>query len=263
MNEPMRTTSTLRYFIAVSVHLLAMQYSQAQSPDSLFLRRTFAYGNGQSMPYRLFVPARYDSSKEYPLVLWLHGSQGRGTDNIRNITGGNQLGAHVWTTDSNQSIHPCFVLAPQCPDTTLWVSNDGRETPPDQLDAVVGLLTGLKKSYSIDSNRIYVAGQSLGGIAVWEIISRYPELFAAALPLCGIGNTLRAPSLTHIGIWAFHGAADSTIPVERTREMVDAIKHAGGHPKYTEYDGTGHAVWNRAFREMDLLPWVFSQRRGK
>ena len=215
------------------------------------------------MPYRLFVPAQYDRSKNYPLVLWLHGSQGRGRDNVRNITGGNYLGAHIWTTDSNQWVHPCFVVAPQCPETTLWVSNDGRDTPPDQIDAVVDLLANLRTSLSIDSNRIYVAGQSLGGIAVWEIVSRYPDIFAAALPLCGIGNTRKAPELARLSIWAFHGAADSTIPVERTREMVEAIRHAGGHPLYTEYDGIGHAVWNRAFRERDLLKWVFAQRRTK
>ena len=243
--------------------LVAVQFCLAQPSDSLFRARIFHYDSEQSLPYRLFIPQRYDSSMSYPLVLWLHGSAGRGIDNMKNITGGNYLGAHAWTEDSIQLKHPCFVVAPQCPETTLWVSNDGRDTPPDQLDFVVALIANLRQSYQIDSNRIYVAGQSMGGIAVWEIISRYPNLFAAAMPICGIGNTLRAPTLTHIPIWAFHGAGDSSIPVERTREMINAIKQAGGHPKYSEYDGIGHEVWNRAFRERELLPWIFAQKRNR
>ncbi|MBI1804847.1 MAG: prolyl oligopeptidase family serine peptidase [Ignavibacteriae bacterium] len=253
---------TLRFLvIAMTALLISRSSSFAQRHDSIFQTRTFFYGNKQSMPYGLFVPRKYDARKKYPLVVWLHGAVGRGYDNRKNISDGNEPGSHVWTRDPNQEKYPCFVVAPQCPDTSYWVSNDGIDNPPDQLDAVVALLKELRRRYSIDTNRMYVAGQSMGGVATWEIVSRYPSMFAAALPLCGIGNLRNAPKLTRLAIWAFHGDADDVIPVVRTREMVDSIRRAGGYPKFTEYKGVGHDVWNSVFKEPDLVAWVFAQRR--
>ncbi len=256
-------TQKIVHGVAIPILIIISNLTFAQRPDSLFQSKSFSSVAGQSLPYRLFVPTGYDRSKSYPLVLWLHGSNGRGTDNSKNISGGNKLGSHIWTYEANQKKNPCFVLAPQCPDTALWVSNDGIDTPPDELDAVVALLTELRHTYAIDTNRIYVAGQSMGGVAVWEIIARYPTMFAAALPLCGIGNTDKAAAMVHIPVWAFHGTADSTVPVAHSRAMIDAIKHAGGNPRYTEYKNVGHDVWKVAFKERDLLPWVFTQHRGK
>ena len=249
---------TIRFIVA-----LASSSSLAQQDGSLFESHTFTYDNGRSMPYRLFVPRGYTASKKYPLILWLHGSAGRGNDNVRNISGGNKLGAQIWTLTSNQSKHPCFVVVPQCPDTAYWVSNDGIDKPPDQLDVAVNLLKELQGKFSLDTDRIYVAGQSMGGVATWEVISRYEKVFAAALPLCGIGNVRNAPKLTRIAIWAFHGDADEIVPVAQTREMVGAIRRAGGRPKYTEYKGVGHDVWNSAFKERDLVAWLFRQARNK
>jgi predicted peptidase len=243
--------------------LLCSHLSFAQSGDTVLLSKTYRYGGTRTMPYRLFVPGGYAATKRYPLVLWLHGARGRGSDNIRNISGQNRLGSHIWTLPANQKNYPCFVVAPQCPDTTLWVSNDGIDTPPDELDAVVGLLRELEGAYSIDTDRVYVAGQSMGGVAVWEIVARYPALFAAALPLCAIGNTDNAKKLAGTPVWAFHGAADDVVPVAHAREIVGAVKLAGGHPKYTEYPGVGHDVWNVAFKERTLLSWLFSQRRTR
>ena len=240
-----------------------VQLSVAQTPDSLFRPGTFSFGSNQSVLYRLFVPKAYDRTKQYPLVLWLHGANGRGSDNVKNISGANTIGSHFWTKDANQRQYPCFVVAPQCPDTTLWVSNDGIDSPPDELDAVVGMIENLCRTYSIDTTRIYVAGQSMGGVAVWEVIARYPEKFAAALPLCGIGNTDNAKLLINTPVWAFHGTKDDVVPVAHAQAMIGAIKFAGGTPKYSEYKGVGHDVWNVAFKERELLKWVFSQRRGK
>ncbi|HUL43970.1 MAG TPA: PHB depolymerase family esterase [Bacteroidota bacterium] len=247
------------WFILSGVFLI--QISLSQENDARFLSRTFTSSDGRVLPYRLFVPPSSQSGKTYPLILWLHGAAGRGTDNMSNISGANELGSHFWISPANQKSHPCFVLAPQCPDTSLWVANDGRENPPDELDLVAGLLTELEKTYSIDTNRVYVVGQSMGGIGTWEILERYPDKFAAGIPLCGLGDTRKASLLTQVPIWAFHGAADSVVDVSRAREMIGAIRKAGGHPKYTEYKDVGHDVWTFAFGEPSLITWVFSQHR--
>ncbi len=218
--------------------------------------------DGKTIPYRLFVPANYDKTKKYPLVLWLHGSAGRGDDNEKQITGGNTPGATIWTKPENQAKNPAFVVAPQCPVGEYWTSTNAELRPSGQMEMVVELLKDLQKQYSVDADRLYVTGQSMGGYGTWSIIAEYPEMFAAAIPLCGGGNVSKAKNLTKIPIWAFHGDADETVSVEKSRNMIEAIKKAGGNPKYTEYKGIGHAVWVPAFAETELVTWTFSQKRN-
>ncbi len=103
----------------------------------------------------------------------------------------------------------------------------------------------------------------MGGHGVWDVISRQPDLFAAAVPICSAGDTRKAPLLIHLPIWCFHGDADPLVPVQHAREMIAAIKRAGGSPKYTEYPGVGHNSYVNAFKEPELLPWLFSQKRSQ
>ena len=102
----------------------------------------------------------------------------------------------------------------------------------------------------------------MGGFGTWSVIERYPEMFAAAIPLCGAGDPTQAAKLTKIAIWAFHGAKDEAVSVEGSRSMINAIRKAGGNPRYTEYPDTNHDVWTKAFNEPELLPWVFAQKRS-
>lgn len=212
------------------------------------------------MPYRLFVPANYDKTKKYPLVLWLHGGWARGNDNEKQIIEGNTPGATIWTRAENQAKNPAFVVAPQCAAGEWWANNDSEMKPSKQLETVVELLKELQKQYSIDADRLYVAGQSMGGYGAWSIVTEYPEMFAAAVPLCGGGNASRAKNLINVPVWAFHGDADDAVEVSESREMIEAIKNAGGNPKYTEYKDVGHSVWHQAFAEPELLNWVFAQK---
>ena len=126
---------------------------------------------------------------------------------------------------------------------------------------VLGLLEALEGEFSIDASRVYVAGQSMGGIGTWSYIIARPDLFAAAIPLCGAGDASRAAVIAKIPIWAFHGADDPTIPVKESRTMIAAIKQAGGNPRYTEYPGVGHEVWLKAFQEKGLVEWLFAQHK--
>jgi predicted peptidase len=227
-----------------------------------FEAKTFISAGDLKMPYRLFVPPDYDKNKKYPLVLWLHGGWARGADNEKQIIEGNTSGATVWTKPENQARNPAFVVAPQCAAGEWWATNDAEMKPSKQLQAVVELLKELQKQYSIDDSRLYVAGQSMGGYGAWSLISEYPEMFAAAIPLCGGGNAAGAKNLLNVPIWAFHGTDDEAVPVRESRTMIEAIRRAGGNPKYTEYDGVGHSVWHQAFAEPELLSWVFAQKRA-
>ncbi len=231
----------------------------SQSP--LFVAKTYQNRRQETMPYRLFIPGRRDGRGSYPLVLWLHGSAGRGTDNLKQISGGNTSGSQIWTSTENQSKHPCFVVAPQCPENESWADGEKVE-PTKQLGLVVELLGHLQRMYRIDHGRLYVAGQSMGGFGTWSIITQSPEMFAAAIPICGGGDQSQAGKLVKMPIWAFHGEKDEAVRVERSRKMIDALKRAGGTPKYTEYEGAGHVIWDRVFSEPELLPWIFAQNRA-
>ena len=195
------------------------------------------------------------------IVLWLHGGAGRGNDNEKQITGGNSAGAGVWAAPANQSRYPAFVVAPQCPEGETWTTGSTRVEPTPRLRQAVELLDELRKAYSIDPQRLYLAGQSMGGYAVWALLATYPDMFAAAIPICGGGDVSQARKMTQVSIWAFHGELDRSVSVERSREMVVAVKRLGGTVRYTEYKGADHVVWSLAFAEPALLPWVFAQRR--
>jgi predicted peptidase len=226
-----------------------------------FAPRTFKGTGGVSAPYRLFVPEAAARVRPLPMILYLHGGGGVGTDNVKQISGGNTSGTHVWTTPDLQRRHPAFVVAPQIPAGEQWHARGPDPAPYTAI--VVELLASLAKEFSIDQDRVYVVGQSLGGYGTWDVISKRPHLFAAAVPLCGGGNPARVAAARDLPVWAFHGAKDQVVPVTQSRDMVAALRAAGGSVKYTEYPDAGHDIWTRTFTDRGLHDWLFAQRRGR
>lgn len=117
----------------------------------------------------------------------------------------------------------------------------------------------------IDAERIYITGQSLGGMGTWGAIARHAEKFAAAVPVCGIWPTEDAAKMNGVAIWAFHGDKDDAVPVTGSRDMIAALKKAGvkPEPKYTEFPGVGHGSWGPAYEQADLWEWLFAQHRPR
>lgn len=227
--------------------------------DSM-LPRTFVALSGKTLPYRIFIPEVASSGDSHPLVIFLHGGTGSGDDNVAQISGSNRRGAQVWIEPDNQSRYPCFVIAPQLPKGWRWdaVGYSGISL---YAEVLLELLEELKSEFPIDENRVYLTGQSLGGWGTWDLIAKRPKLFAAAVPVCGGGDSSAVAGLRRVPVWAFHGRLDSEIPVQRSREMVEAFREAGADVRYTEYNTLGHAVWDKAYAEEDLIGWLFSQRR--
>lgn len=222
-----------------------------------FEGRLFRKGR-TTMPYRLFVPDTYDNANKYPLVIWLHGAGGAGTDNLRQISGDNYYGPHLWAAAENQSKYPAFVLVPQT--TGSWAVADPNKLSEEE-SLTVAIIEALEKEFSIDSKRIYISGQSNGGNGTWDLVTKRPSLFAAAVPLCGGGNPGLAARVARLPIWAFHGEKDEIIPATYSRNMIAEIRQKGGSPKYTEYPGVGHDVWLHALKEPGLVDWLFAQHR--
>ncbi|HVQ41611.1 MAG TPA: prolyl oligopeptidase family serine peptidase [Vicinamibacterales bacterium] len=251
----------LRALVATSLLMMTGVLSQAPgAPGAPFAPRAFAR-DGKIMPYRLFVPDEAARRQPLPLVVWLHGASGMGTDNLGQITeGGNDIGSRLWVRPDIQAKYPSFVVAPQMPTTQIWgFPASEKLTPYAQL--VVDLIDSLAKEFPIDRQRIYVLGQSMGGIGVWDLISKRPEIFAAAVPVCATANANRVAAAAGVKVWVFHGAKDTGMPVASARAAVAALQAAGGAIKYTEYADAGHEVWTRAFAEPELPAWLFAQRR--
>jgi predicted peptidase len=236
-----------------------------------FQAKTFS-STGIQLPYRILYPKNFDTAKQYPLVLFLHGSGERGSDNQKQLT----HGAKLFAADSVMESYPAIVVFPQCPADSYWANIDeqnqpdgsrtfdfpARSKPTPAMSAVMQLLDSLVRLSYIDRNRIYVGGLSMGGMGTFELLARKPKQFAAAFPICGGGNPKNAKRYAQrVNIWVFHGAADNVVPLYHSQRMVDAIKQAKGDVRFTVYPGVGHNSWDNAFAEPELLPWLFSNRK--
>lgn len=217
---------------------------------------------GRKLPYRLLKPLKIEDGKKYPLVVFLHGAGERGTDNEKQLVHG------VPQFAANLEKYPCFLIAPQCPDGKRWVEVDwsaDSHTQPKEPGEVGRLTLALvEKSIQalpVDRKRVYLTGLSMGGYGTWDLLARRPDLFAAAAPVCGGADEATARKIKAIPIWAFHGGKDTTVQPARSRNMIAALKKAGGHPKYTEYPDVGHNSWDNAYRDPELFRWLFAQKK--
>ncbi|MFH0866109.1 MAG: prolyl oligopeptidase family serine peptidase [Bacteroidota bacterium] len=243
--------------------IFAFPFVYGQS-DSLFEKHIFISKQNDTLPYRLMRPQACDTTKKVPLVLFLHGAGERGNDNNMQFVNG----AKNFATDYNRGKYPCYMLVPQCAKSYRWVETDWKlpshvmpDKPSVYLSRTMLLVDSLIKNLNIDTNRIYITGLSMGGFGTWDAISRWPGKFAAAVPVCGGGDTAKASVIKDIPVWAFHGDIDKVVMVSRSRNMINAIKKAGGSPKYTEYTGVGHNCWNSAYSDQSMIEWMFAQNK--
>jgi predicted peptidase len=211
-----------------------------------------------SIPYRLFQPELSSPTEKVPLILFLHGMGDRGTDNVGQTYWMNNLAAK---TGSGQ--YAAYVLAPQI-NTNMWFASNS-DTPSEAMSLTLKALHQAMKNPNVDASRIYVTGVSMGSFGTWDILRRDPSLFAAAVPMSGGGDPSTAAAIKNVPVWAFHGSADTTVPVESTRGMINALTAAGGTPKYTEVAGGDHYIWPAIYADAGntLYPWLFSQHLGE
>lgn len=215
--------------------------------------------------YRLLKPARIERGKKYPVVVFLHGSGERGDDNCRQLSLlPAQMASREWRNG-----YPCFLIAPQCPEGRSWhefrptgADADRGTLLRDPLDDVVSILEDVLHGFPADPERVYLTGFSMGGYGAWHLAARRPELFAAVVPVAGGGEPSQAVRMIGLPIWAVHGDADASVPVEESRMMIEAITKAGGHPRYSELPAAGHGIADEVYRDpKGVVPWMFTQRR--
>ncbi len=221
-----------------------------------------------ALSYYLYRPAAaaLPPAGRLPLVVVLHhaGAQQR----MEDILTSNPESIGRWLEPEARRAHPCYVVAPWS-GGRHWEEGDWNtitplaEKPGDNARLVLALVERLVRDLPIDSGRIYLVGQSMGAFGVWDLLARRPDLFAAAIPVCGGGDPAQAGRMKKLPIWAFHGDADTVIRVERTRAMATALEAAGSRDfRYWEYPGADHDPCSeRAWTEPALADWLFSQKR--
>lgn len=221
-----------------------------------FKKLTFQYSSSKSMCYSLRLPEDYTETKKYPVLMFLHGinNTGKNWDTLGHLSTLYQYNADI--------VNKAIVISPQAPEMDLWSTNSGGTG-----EMAFALLKKIEDEYSVDKNRIYIMGLSMGGIGTWGLIEKYPDHFAAASPICGMGDPYNAKKLLNIPIWAWHGTADTTVGYDwegSTPKMYDAITKAGGKLMiFSKLNGVGHDAWTPAFKSREHLCWMFSQVKGK
>jgi predicted esterase len=196
--------------------------------------------------YFLYLPVNYSPDKAWPLLIFLHGSGERGDDlEMVRRSGPPALLA------KGKSL-PMIVVSPQCRADCYWDN-----------EQLLALLDHLEKQFSIESDRVYLGGHSMGAYGTWALAAAAPDRFAAIVPVAVGGNTNDVPKLLKLAVWAFHGAKDQVVPLADSKQMVDAIQAAGGNARLTIYPDRGHDTCNVTFSNNEVDDWLLRQRRAK
>ncbi len=231
---------------------------------SMFDYGTTKLDDGNEMVYRLYVPSNYSETKEYPLLVLLHGAGERGTDNEKHMC--YMLRAMFNHKDS--PLADAIILVPQCPNGQQWVDTPwasgnysvDRVKESAELAGVVNVVDNLTYDYMIDEDRIYAMGLSMGGFGTWDLLMRHSDIFAAGVPICGGGDPTMADVLVDVPIYTFHGSDDPTVPVAGTREMAQALEDVGSLVyTYEELEGMQHGIWETVAARADVVKWLFEQ----
>lgn len=259
-------------FWVMSLIAIFCLHVAGQRNETGFLNRSIKIKDSEYR-YVVYVPREFTRAKQWPVILALHGGGEYGSDGIKQTAGGLARAIRL-----NPERFPAIVVFPQAhaDNTPGWQLEGGR--------AALAELDRTIREFRGDTKRVYLTGLSAGGNGAWSLASRFPERFAALVPVSGFvskrtGKTsgVEYPALappgtddvysfvarrvSKIPIWIFHGDADNNVSVEESRKMAAALMTIGVNVKYTEFPGVGHNAWDPAYSLADLIDWMLTKRR--
>lgn len=220
---------------------------------------------GRKLGYCRIRTGNWNAPEPPAAMLFLHGAGERGSDNAAQLV-------HVvpeLVAYLRKRKRKVLLICPQCPENRKWV-NVPWDSLAHDLPARISNELGMAykafcreaEAFSADPARLYLAGISMGGYGTWDLLSRRPEVFAAAVPICGGGDVNVAPRLKHLPLNVFHGATDGAVPVRRSRDMVKALRKAGNDKViYHEFADCDHNVWDFAAADSATWDWLFSHTK--
>lgn len=260
------------FFLAFNAGLFSIAISAEVKTDPAFEKKVFL-GKEGTLPYRILFPYEFNKKQKYPLILVLHGAGERGSDNELQLTHGSGL----FLEEKVRKKFPAIVVFPQCPAESYWSNlhrteeSDGKRSyefrpdgePTKAMTILLELIDSMAGQSFVDRQRLYAGGLSMGGMGTFELLWRRPELFAAAFPICGGGHPDTVNKYAgKVSLWIFHGAKDDIVPPHHSEKMVKALRDGGADVRFTLYPDVNHNSWDNAFAEPELLPWLFSQKKG-
>ncbi len=215
------------------------------------VEQTFETSDGASVAYLLYLPKDYDLEKKSPLILFLHG-RGESYGELSLVA---KWGPPRFAARGDELSY--VLVSPQCPGNDSW-------NKPTQQKRLIELLDHIAKTYSIDEEHICLTGLSMGGHGSWRMAADQPQRFSAVVPICGGGDPADAEKLKDLPIWVFHGDRDGAVPFQRSVDMVEAIKEAGGDKiRFTSLEHIGHNCWSAAYATPELFDWIRQQTRTR
>lgn len=259
----MRILSSILLLVILSFEMKAQDISKFK--DETFIHK------GDTLPVRVLYPKNFDATKKYPLVLFLHGRGESGNNNKSQLIHGSKLFLE------KQDEFPAIVVFPQCSKDSYWANvnivtdkEKGKRhfnfqqggKPTKAMSLLLAYLKELKKLAYLDKDRFYVGGLSMGGMGTYEMLRRQPNTFAAAFAICGGDHVKNVRKYAKkVDLWIFHGAKDDVVIPEFSLLIHEELKRLGAKPKYTVYPDANHNSWDPAFKEPELLPWLFSHKK--
>ncbi len=218
--------------------------------------------SGIELPYALFLPQKQKANQKHPVVLFLHGAGERGVGGISQASPFQKA-----FSIAGDLLSEAIVIAPHCPTYGWWNVDSDYGNYGDELGylgAAMRLLQEVISQYGGDTERVYVTGLSMGGYGTWQLLERYPDTFAAGVPVCGWGNTGAGRTFAKIPIWIYHGTADATVSFSQSENLFYAILNNGGNSvQFSVLDGVGHDAWNYAYVDREMFCWMFAQKKSK
>ena len=250
----------MKYFNLVII-LFMISNSNAQDLN-LYEKEIYIHEN-DTLNYRILKPLNYDSNKQYPVHLFLHGSGERGNNNVSQLVHGGKL----FLKKENREQYNSWVIFPQASKSDWWGHSEPYKfnynvKESKDMSLVIKLMDSFVERNDVDTNRVYVSGLSMGGMGTFVILNLRPEMFAAATPICGDGDPNSVKNYSKkVPIWIFHGSDDTVVSPKNSLKMAKAIIENGGSPKITFYENVDHGSWNNAFAEKDFLKWIHSKSK--
>lgn len=244
--------------------LLMIITSTLSAQTHPYQAKTFKASDGVELGYNIYRPLKI--AQPLPILLFLHGSGERGDDNqaqLKNV-------AMKFVDESFQTHYPCIVVVPQCPADDYWATVDrtdgiwtanASDSPRPAMARVIGLMQELMQDSMVDLSRVYISGLSMGGFGTFDLLSRHPDWFAAAVPICGGADIKLVDQYAHIPMWIFHGAIDPVVPVDLSRSVYKKLLSLEAPVTYTEFGDGDHLVWDRAYDGNTLVKWLFIQQK--
>lgn len=202
------------------------------------------YRQFEEMNYILKLPKNFDECKKYPVILLLHGAGTRGTD-IELL----KEQSYFIHTEKLENFN-FITVAPQCSEETWF----------DMFEKLKRFILCIYNERFTDKERFYVTGASMGGYAAWQLIMSMPQIFAAAVPICGGGMYWDAARLVNVPVWAFHGAKDEVVFSEESIKMVNAVNNAGGNARLTIYPENDHNAWDDTYSNPKVYEWLLMHK---